>query len=232
MSRGCLLKELQWFLLLGEDKQQIKGYNLSRELGKLKYDGLHWGLLTSYSPLGKCCFCCKNSFNLPVEDRKVREIEEYPQLESNWQKRIMKGQKWCLSIAVPLGKMVDKPPLQALSTPWKKSKWKTPRPTKCAPEIIFYILILEVKWWSIHKLLIPKLLNFLAHKNQIFWDLLELNNQNGVVILVFIWLLDHREDSTHFSTTLLGRLPTGVMWLNSLKDGWGPSAPENTDLQG
>lgn len=101
MSRGCLLKELQWFLLLGEDKQQIKGYNLSRELGKLKYDGLHWGLLTSYSPLGKCCFCCKNSFNLPVEDRKVREIEEYPQLESNWQKRIMKGQKWCLSIASP-----------------------------------------------------------------------------------------------------------------------------------
>lgn len=109
MSHGCLLKELQWFLPLGEDKQQIKGYNPSRGLGKLKYDDLHWGLLTSSSPLGKCCFCCKNSFNLPVEDRKVREIEEYPQLESNWQKRIMKGQKWCLSIAVPLGKVVDKP---------------------------------------------------------------------------------------------------------------------------
>lgn len=114
-----------------------------------------------------------------------------------------------------------------------KSKWKTPRPTKGAPEIIFYILILWEKWWSIHKLLIPwvKLLNFLAHKNQIFWDLLELNNETGVAFLVFIWLLDHRQDTTHFSTSLLARLPSGVTWLDSLKDGWGPSAPENNEFQ-
>lgn len=44
-----------------------------------------------------------------MEDGKVREIEEYPQLESNWQKRITKGQEWYRSIAVPLGKVVDKP---------------------------------------------------------------------------------------------------------------------------
>lgn len=43
MSHGCLLKKLQWFLPLGEDKQQSKGHNLSRGVGKLKCDGLHQG---------------------------------------------------------------------------------------------------------------------------------------------------------------------------------------------
>lgn len=43
MSHGCLLKELQWFLPLGEDKQQSKGHSWSRGVGKLKYDGFHWG---------------------------------------------------------------------------------------------------------------------------------------------------------------------------------------------